>query len=564
MSFTTIKSSQKQVRLPFQAEAPYKGLLLKKMNWDSLPPQAADILVTSMTAINKPAPRVWLEGTNVTRPTRIPLRKGNTEIEIQGLVGLSPNEAYVTRLDTLLTSGRWFNDKDRRVIILEEQMATRLGVTASGDQTISLWGAPFTVIGTFKADDYEKALDLDGEPLTPVIFPDEAGKEISEEEQDALESGDDIRSFQSRYQHIPASQTAIIPAKTLLAAGGHLKNIAVKPASAAEIGTLATQLSDRFSLALFTGEDDGVWLYNISDTMNYSGVPNIIIPLLISILIVLNTMISSVYERKGEIGVYTSVGLAPSHVSFLFVAEAMALAVISVVLGYLVAQVSAALFSTTSLWEGITVNYSSMAGVAAMVLVMSVVLISVLYPSKVAARIAIPDVNRTFKLPHPIDNTIHVTLPFLMKFQEKESIGGFLYNYLYGHQDISHGLFSTGEVEVVFNCSTVDDIVTSTTDSEGQQDFNCLHLRSNVWLAPFDFGIMQTIDIQFRPANEGENFLEIIVSLHRLSGESTVWQRINTAFLHEVRKQLLVWRSLDDATHEQLKIDFQNVIAEND
>ncbi len=40
-----------------------------------------------------------------------------------------------------------------------------------------------------------------------------------------------------------------------------------------------------------------------------------------------------------------------------------------------------------------------MAGIAAMILVMMVVLVSVLYPAKVAARIAIPDVNRTFKLP---------------------------------------------------------------------------------------------------------------------------------------------------------------------
>ena len=184
-----------------------------------------------------------------------------------------------------------------------------------------------------------------------------------------------------------------------------------------EIRNIASRLTDRFSLAIFTGEKDGVWLYNISDTMNYSGVPNIIIPLLISVLIVLNTMISSVYERKGEIAVYTSVGLAPSHVSFLFVAEAMALAVISVVIGYLVAQISAAFLSTTPLWAGITVNYSSMAGVAAMVLVIAVVLISVLYPARVAARIAIPDVNRTFKLPSPVNNQIEVTLPFLMKYQ---------------------------------------------------------------------------------------------------------------------------------------------------
>ena len=94
--------------------------------------------------------------------------------------------------------------------------------------------------------------------------------------------------------------------------------------------------------------------------MSYSGVPNILIPLVISVFIVLNTMISSVYERRGEIGIYTSVGLAPSHVSFLFIAEALAFAVLSVVLGYLVAQTAAKLFADTALWAGITVNYSSL------------------------------------------------------------------------------------------------------------------------------------------------------------------------------------------------------------
>jgi ABC-type lipoprotein release transport system permease subunit len=566
MSFTTIKSSRKEVRLPFQTEAPYQGLLLKRINRMSLPPQATDILVSSMSAVSKPAPRVWLEGKDPARPVSVPLRKGNNEIEIQGLIGLSPNEAYVTKLDTILTSGRWFTDNDQTAIILEEQMAERLGVgkiIMDGDRTIMLWGSPFTVIGTFKAETFEKTLDLDGEPLTPVIFPDEAGTEMSEEEMEALESGDDLRVFQSRYQHISAGQTAIIPAETLLAAGGQLKNIAVKPADSSEISTIATNLTDRFSLAIFTGEEDGVWLYNISDTMNYSGVPNIIIPLLISVLIVLNTMISSVYERKGEIAVYTSVGLAPSHVGFLFVAEAMALAVISVVIGYLVAQVSAALLSATPLWAGITVNYSSMAGVAAMILVMIVVLISVLYPARVAAHIAIPDVNRTFKLPAPVDNQIQVTLPFLMKYREHESIGGFFYNYLVSHRDVSHGIFSTGPVDVVFSCSTVDEIHKMVAESDTPSDLRCLHLRSNIWLAPFDFGIMQTVDIQFCPALEGQEFLEIKLTLKRRSGESSVWQRINTSFLHEVRKQLLVWRSYDHEAHEDLKESFRQVIAES-
>ena len=56
----------------------------------------------------------------------------------------------------------------------------------------------------------------------------------------------------------------------------------------------------------------------------------------------------------------------------------MALAVLTVVLGYLLAQTTAGLFAGTTLWSGITVNYSSLAGVAAMLLVILVVLVSVL------------------------------------------------------------------------------------------------------------------------------------------------------------------------------------------
>ena len=48
-----------------------------------------------------------------------------------------------------------------------------------------------------------------------------------------------------------------------------------------------------------------------------------------------------------------------------------------------------------------------------------------------------------------------------------------------------------------------------------------------------------------------------------MSGESGVWQRINTSFLHEVRKQLLVWRSFDDEAHQLLKLAFRQIVAES-
>ena len=156
--------------------------------------------------------------------------------------------------------------------------------------------------------------------------------EMSEVEQEALESGEDVRSFQGQ---LPASPAGPDPHRArVLSAGNGREAQGCCPGHRRRRQQVSMEeveeLTDRFDLTIFSGEAEGVFLYNASDTMSYSGMPNIIIPLLISILIVLNTMISSVYERKREIAVYTSVGLAPTHVSFLFIAEALAFAVLSV------------------------------------------------------------------------------------------------------------------------------------------------------------------------------------------------------------------------------------------
>jgi hypothetical protein len=51
--------------------------------------------------------------------------------------------------------------------------------------------------------------------------------------------------------------------------------------------------------------------------------------------------------------------------------------------------------------------------------------------------------------------------------------------------------------------------------------------------------------------------------MQRESGESGQWQRINRLFVHELRKQLLIWRSMDQATHEQLNKTFRDIVKDN-
>lgn len=556
MSFTSVKSIRHHARVLFQDSAPYQGFLLKNVNWTDLPPEALSILINSFRGEGVVAPRAWLEDEDKTRTVPIPLKTESGEFQARGLMGLSADEPYVTGIDRILVGGRWFEENERRAVLLPGRIAEAVGIDPQhpAGEEVRLWGVPYRVVGVFAGDRLQDRIGLDGEALTPVTFPDEVSVEMTEVELEALESGEEVQAFQSRYQHVDGDLTVILPYRDILSRpGGHLKGVAVRLHEPGKIPETARRLVDRFGLTLFSGESDGTFMYNASDTLNYSGVPNILIPLVISVFIVLNTMIGSVYERKQEIGIYTSVGLAPSHVSFLFIAEALAFAVLSVVLGYLLAQVSAKFFAGTALWSGITVNYSSLAGVASMILVILVVLVSVIYPSRVAADIAIPDVNRAWTFPNVRENSLELTLPFLVKFHEHDSIGGFLLSYFRGHQDVSHGLFSAGDIETAFLCPVVPGMKSAqeNCDEETKAPPACIQLQARVWLAPFDFGIMQQVVIYFCASDENECFLEVNVRLVRETGEANAWKRINKAFVNDLRKQLLIWRSLDRVAHQE-------------
>jgi len=74
---------------------------------------------------------------------------------------------------------------------------------------------------------------------------------------------------------------------------------------------------------------------------------SLLIPLIIAGLIIFNTMLSSIAERKKEIYIYTSLGLAPLHVGFLFLAEALTYGLMGSIFGYVVGQGTARLFASS-------------------------------------------------------------------------------------------------------------------------------------------------------------------------------------------------------------------------
>ena len=542
MSFTSVKSIRQHSRLLYNDTTPYQGLLVKQINWQTLPDRAFKIIENSLASNMIAAPRAWLETDDRAQTAKIPLMTGTETFDANGLIGLSHTESGISGLSQRLTRGRWFSRDDRYSIIIPESMARQLNLPDPGkkESFVTLWSIPFKVIGTFSGKDFDGFMDLDGEPLTPAIFPDEVFQKTTEAEIDAMESGDDIRAFQSRYKHIPFDQIAIIPYDTLISMGGSLKSIALKYNIEPPDNASTFQMVDRFGLWLFSGEKKGVYIYSASDGLNYSGLPNIFIPILISVFIVLNTMIGSVQERKKEIGIYTSIGMAPSHVSIIFIAEAISYAVLSVVMGYLLAQLVVKIFAGTALLNGLTVNYSSLGGVFAMAMVMLVVVLSSIYPSRIAAAIAIPDVEKSWEMAKAEGNTLNIELPFLIKETEALSLCGFLYQLFDSHRDISHGIFSVGRLEM----NPLSKNPVHEKKSMGDGPLGDFQIDFTAWLSPFDLGVMQQVHFNVRSSQQLQHYMETKLTIVRNAGEHNTWWRVNKRFVNLIRKQLLIWRAM--------------------
>jgi hypothetical protein len=343
------------------------------------------------------------------------------------------------------------------------------------------------------------------------------------------------------YEHVPAARLAIVPYHRLESMGAELMSVAVRFDDDIDARSLIESYLSRSSFRLFVGmpDDDGVMrTYSFSSigTTSLEGFGALIIPMLIAALIVLNTMMGAVYERFREIGVYSSVGLAPVHIAFLFIAESCVYGVLGVVMGYIIGQVGAKALLVFDLISGVNLNYSSTSAIASAVLVIIVVLVSTIYPARVASQMAVPDVVRRWQLPDPEDDVWRFPFPFTVNVNAVESLMGFLHTYFssYGHESV--GQMYTERTRVV-----VDE-----TPSGGRSHAVQLLL----WLAPFDMGVSQYLQFTTTPT-ENPRILEIQLYIERISGPVAFWQRLNLGFMLEMRKQFLVWQTLKGEIQEE-------------
>lgn len=456
------------------------------------------------------------------------------------LVGMSETEQFVTGINRYLQYGKWFDRADAEnwptewpyAIVLPKGMADLLKITESdmGKATISVYGADFTVVGVLGIG-FKDLTDNDGEELTPVDY------QLMQQQTSRGGTGDEtLEGELQKYLHLTPDSIAILPYEVVMNQGGTLRSVAVNMepqeddpdllGSIDKLDLIMAPLMNRIALDFFVGRDKDTYLYSSIGMTSFSGMGNLFVPILIAALIVLNTMLGAVYERVREIGIYSSVGLAPTHIAFLFLAEACVYAIVGAVLGYLMGQVIATTLVHFGWLAGLTLNYSSMSTVVATVIVMIVVLLSTLYPAIKASRMAVPDIERKWKLPEPDGDVWHFNLPFTVLAEEALGLNVFMRDYFDAHADESASDFYT-------------DNVTFSAEEEDSYKIGMM-----VWLAPYDLGVSQSIQFITSPVGgEEEDLFKITLEVNRESGEIASWKRVNRRFLNLLRKQLLIWRT---------------------
>jgi hypothetical protein len=242
-----------------------------------------------------------------------------------------------------------------------------------------------------------------------------------------------------------------------------------------------------------------------------------------------NAMLGTVEERQEEILMLGAVGLAPRHVSILFLAEACVYGVLGVVFGVMLGLGVGWL--TRGWASGVDVNYASVSTMLMGMLVMVVVVLATWIPAARAARLATPSGAAKWELPASADGRVALTLPFNVTRENGLGVFAFLHEYLNGHRE---------STSPDFRCTALTaGIVPVGTES------TAVEIGGQVWPAPYDRQVSQQATVRLSPV-AGTNLFRVEVGCERLTGELDAWNRGVFEFLDLVRRQFLIYRTLPD------------------
>ena len=485
------------------------------------------------------------------------------------------NEPMFTKMDDMIISGKtWFprppstrseklkaletGYQERRLAMISESMAQALDITADQVQEngveVKVGTSTMQVVGIFDAEKLNRLQGLDGKSILPVDLNSLQTLGTTDKGAHAAIPEDSAR--------IDASHVLILshPPTGIIAASPRIVSVSVLFPN--EPYRLRDDQPERESLGykaqrlavLEYLERTGRSAYYAIDGLSYfgqrkrartlGGMLELIVPLLIAALTVFNTMRGSVYERREEIYVYNAVGIAPNHVFFMFMAEAVVYAVMGAMMGYILSQGMGRLLTAIGMTGGLNLDYSSIETIWASVAIIVAVLLSTILPARDAALLASPSGVSSWSLPEKDGDVMRFSLPFTFTPHDRLAVVSYFSRWLDSNGEGSSGPFFCAPPEATL-----------------RQNGDLLPVvSSTVWLKPFDLGVSQRMDIAL-PVDEETGEYIAHVTLTRLSGNQESWDRTVKPFLGVVRKQFLNWRATTDNERSEMFEEARSILG---
>jgi len=495
---------------------PYSGILIRKMPWSPIPENVYYDIVNTYRDRALITARAWIY------PPQEELYFTSKRLSlVKGLLGVSPTEANVTNLDSIIIKGRWFKKKETYVCLVSSKLASTLSQELGKEITlgdeIQIYGVSLKIIGIFNGSQFSNILELDGELLTPVDLKGSLG------------------AVGKKVPHLDGDSVIIVPINLAVKVfEAPIVSIAMMFRDVKLIQKEAYKLSIALILPVFASSSERgsvgkVILLEPRKWVSFQGLTTTLPPLIIAAFTILNIMLASVYERMREMSIYSAVGLSPTHVSILFLAEAAVYAILSSVIGYILGILGIRIvYATGGVGSGFYPNYASYFVFVVVGISIAITFLSTLYPSLAASRLVVPSLRRKWVFTtKPKGDEWIIPLPITVNKDEALSLLSFLAEFLDAHKTERTGLFQVSGLKWVL-----------------KEEAECLPqtLTCKIRLAPYDANIRQKSEIYFKIE---ENRYMLHLRLERLSGSPELWINSNYHFVDTLRKQFLIWRSLD-------------------
>jgi len=349
---------------------------------------------------------------------------------IFGVLGIIPSiEAEILPLEEMIVEGRFLRDEDENSVLISKELEDELKLGVGDWLVLQLSGRNLTlrVVGVLDDRRLEALKDIDGSPYLPMKIVELGRTELEEGVSLVLEG----------LAPCSAKETLVTTWKIAYEIPGvGISRIDLVLEEGEDPKEYAKMIALNKGLRAWASTQDGLYLAQLAPYFQGKGL-SVAIPWIIVVLNVVTTMLNSLYERKKEILIYSSIGISPSQMACIFLAEAGIIGVIGGGTGYLLGFGWYKVMSHIAANVQVKQKVSALWTVGAMAVSMAAVLVGGLTALK-GSVIITPSLKRRWRIDerkYKLNKPFKLALPIWIAEEEVDDFMNFMLKALKSRKD---------------------------------------------------------------------------------------------------------------------------------